>query len=41
MDEKALGDLIAAFPYLKGAYKKGEQLFAQSDIDRTRGNGLN
>ena len=36
------GDLIATFQYLKGAYKKdGEQLFALSDNDRTRGNGLN
>ena len=35
------GDLIAAFQYLKGAHKKdGEQLFAQSDNDGTRGNGF-
>ena len=36
------GDLIAAFQHLKGACKKdGEQLFAQSCSDRTRGNGFN
>ena len=30
-----------AFQYLKGAYRKdGEELFAQSDNDRTRGNGF-
>jgi len=35
------GDLIAAFQYLKGAYKQeGEQLFMRVDSDRTRGNGL-
>ena len=35
------GDLIAAFQYLKGAYKQeGEQLFTRVDSDRTRGNGL-
>ena len=35
------GDLIAAFQYLKGAYKqKGEWLFMRVDSDRTRGNGL-
>ena len=35
------GDLIAAFQYLKGAYKQeGEQLFIRVDSDRTRGNGL-
>ena len=34
-------DHIAAFQYLKGAYKKdGEQLFAQLDKDKTRGNGF-
>ena len=33
--------LITTFQYLKEAYKKdGEQLFAQSDIDRRRGNGF-
>ena len=32
------GDLIAAFQYLKGAYKKGgTQLFAQTGNDRTGG----
>ena len=35
------GDLIAAFQYLKGDYKKeGNQLFTQVGSDRTRGNGL-
>jgi len=35
------GDLIAAFQYLKGAYKKdGEKLFRRSCCDRTRGEGL-
>ena len=35
------GDLIAAFQYLKGAYKQeGEQLFTMADSDRTRGNGF-
>ena len=35
------GDFIAAFQYLKGAYKQeGEQLFTRVDSDRTRGNGL-
>jgi len=34
------GDLIAAFQYLKGAYRKdGEGLFARVCSDRTRGNG--
>ena len=33
------GDLIAAFQYLKGAYKqKGNQLFERVDNSRTRGN---
>ena len=35
------GDLIAAFQYLKGAYKKeGSQLSERGDNSRTRGNGL-
>jgi len=35
------GDLIAAFQYLKGAYKKdGEGLIARICSDRTGGNGL-
>ena len=35
------GDLIAAFQYLKGAYKQeGSQLFTRVDNSRTRGNGL-
>ena len=35
------GDLIAAFQYLKGAYKQeGRQLFEQVDNNSTRGNGF-
>ncbi|KFU91948.1 hypothetical protein M959_03533, partial [Chaetura pelagica] len=35
------GDLIAAFQYLKGSYRKaGEGLFKREGSDRTRGNGL-
>ena len=35
------GDHIAAFQYLKGAYKQeGEWLFTRVDSDGTRGNGL-
>ncbi|GAB0209403.1 hypothetical protein GRJ2_003406000 [Grus japonensis] len=35
------GDLIVAFQYLKGAYRKaGEGLFIRECSDRTRGNGL-
>ncbi|GAB0190177.1 hypothetical protein GRJ2_001483000 [Grus japonensis] len=35
------GDLIAAFQYLKGAYRKaGEGLFTRASSDRTRDNGL-
>jgi len=35
------GDLIAAFQYLKGAYKKdGEQHFSKACSDRTRGKGF-
>ncbi|KFZ63218.1 hypothetical protein N321_00763, partial [Antrostomus carolinensis] len=35
------GDLIAAFQYLKGAYKKaGEGLFTRAVNDRKRGNGF-
>ena len=34
------GDLIAAFQYLKGAYRKdGEGLFTRMCSDRTRANG--
>ena len=35
------GDLIAAFQYLKGAYKQeGRQLFERLDNSRTRENGF-
>ncbi|KAK4814395.1 LOW QUALITY PROTEIN: hypothetical protein QYF61_018154 [Mycteria americana] len=35
------GDLIAAFQYLKGAYKKdGDRLFSRACSNRTRGNGF-
>ncbi|KFV89297.1 hypothetical protein N327_08956, partial [Fulmarus glacialis] len=35
------GDLIAAFRYLKGAYKKdGDRLFSRACCDRTRWNGF-
>ncbi|KFP20725.1 hypothetical protein Z169_03426, partial [Egretta garzetta] len=35
------GDLIAAFQYLKGAYRKdGENLFSRASSDKTRGNGF-
>ncbi|GAB0209085.1 hypothetical protein GRJ2_003374200 [Grus japonensis] len=35
------GDLIAAFQYLKGAYRKdGEGLVTRASSDRTRGNGF-
>ncbi|PKU39076.1 hypothetical protein llap_10621 [Limosa lapponica baueri] len=35
------GDLIAAFQYLRGAYRKdGEILFTKACSDRTRGNGF-
>ena len=35
------GDLIGAFQYLKGAYKKaGEGRFTRPCSDRTRGNGF-
>ncbi|KFQ92396.1 hypothetical protein Y956_08326, partial [Nipponia nippon] len=35
------GDLIAAFQYLNGAYKKdGDRLFSRASSDKTRGNGF-
>ncbi|KFM00633.1 hypothetical protein AS27_03035, partial [Aptenodytes forsteri] len=35
------GDLIAAYQYLKGAYKKdGDKLFSGAGCNRTRGNGF-
>ncbi|KAK4816313.1 hypothetical protein QYF61_014997 [Mycteria americana] len=35
------GHLIAAFLYIKGAYKKhGESLFTRASSDKTRGNGF-
>ena len=36
------GDLLAAFQYIKGAYKKdGDRLLSRACCDRTRGNGFN
>ncbi|KAK4824283.1 hypothetical protein QYF61_012843 [Mycteria americana] len=42
LEERRLwGHLIAAFQYLKGAYRKdGDRLFSQACCDRTRGNGF-
>jgi len=42
MEKRRLqGDLVAAFQYPKGAYKKaGEELFTRAGSDRTRGNGF-
>ena len=35
------GDLIAAFQYLQGAYRKdGDKLLSKACCDRTRGNGV-
>ena len=35
------GDLIVAFQYLKGDYRKdGDNLFSKACCDRTRGNGF-
>ena len=43
LEKKRLqGDLIAAFRYLKGAFKQeGSQLFERVGNSRTRGNGFN
>jgi len=39
--KKLWGDLIAAFQYLKGAYRKaGEGFFTRAHSDRTKGNGF-
>lgn len=39
--EKALGDLILAFQYLNGDYKKdGKRLFTRAVSDRTRRNNF-
>ena len=42
LEERRLqGDLIAAFQYLKGAYRKdGDNLFSRDNSDRMRGNGF-
>ena len=40
-ERRLQGDLIAAFQYLKGAYKQeGSQPFTRVDNGRTRGNGF-
>jgi len=40
-ERRPQGDLIAAFQYLKGAYKKaGEGIFTRAWSDRRRGNGF-
>ena len=43
LDKRRLrGDLIAAFQYLKGAYKQeGNQLFTGVESDRKRGDSFN
>ena len=41
LERRLRGDLIAAFQYLKGAYKQeGNKLFERVDNCTTRGNGL-
>ena len=41
MTRRLRGDLIAAFQYLRGAYKQeGSKLFERVDNSRTRGNGF-
>ena len=40
LEKRLQGDLIAAFQYLKGSYKKeGDRLFSRVCGDRTRRNG--
>ena len=40
-NKRLQGDLIAAFQYLKGGYKReGNRLFSRICGDRTRGNGF-
>ena len=40
-NRRLLGDLIAAFQYQKGAYRKdGENVFSKVCCDRTRSNGF-
>jgi len=34
------GGLIAAFQYLKGVYRKGDNPFSKACCDRTRSNGF-
>ncbi|KFR00996.1 hypothetical protein Y956_02715, partial [Nipponia nippon] len=41
LEKRGRGDLIAAFQYLRGAYKKdGARLFNRACSDRARGNGF-
>ena len=41
LEKRRLQDLIVAFQYLKGAYKKdGDRLFSMACCNRTRGNGF-
>jgi len=41
MKKRLQGDLIAAFQYLTGAYKKdGDKLFSRACCNRTRGNSF-
>jgi len=39
-EEKAQGDLITIFQYLRGSYKEdGESVFTRRHTEKTRGNG--